>query len=361
MFKGIFTDSDLLYRIDVVNSVDFYAMGFDVMRGETYARNALQWPLQERTDVLIVNVRLEDMSGFELAERIRRQMPQVKVIFLADSPDGADAQTAVRFGAFDYLLKSTGIDALRRAIDRAIGQLNAEHRETAYIHAQSDWDEVIPQLLRLLSALKQEQDADHWRAYSGVRPLLSGSTFSAEALFAQALMEELRWQIRCRDETLIPQIRDSMMNSPLDTLTSAQGTAACVDAIWTLLCEKGYLTQEDALKSDTIGRACVYMHAHLGEKLTAQSVAAYAHISSRHFVRKFRAEMNETFADYLLRIRIQAAIGMLKNGKDIKSIPEAVGYKDKKSFCAAFKDYTGCSMREYQQKLNLSQRKEKQP
>ena len=361
MYKGIFTDSDLLYRIDVVNSVDFYAMGFDVMRGESYARNALQWPPQERTDVLVVNVRLEDMSGFELAERIRRQVPQVKVIFLADSPDGADAQAAVRFGAFDYLLKSTGIDALRSAIDRAIGQLNAEHRESAYIHAQSDWDEVIPQLLRLLSALRQEQDADHWRAYSGVRPLLNGGTFSAEALFAQALMEELRWQIRCRDESLVTQIRDSMMNSSLDTLTSAQGTAACIEAIWTLLCEKNYLTQEDALKSDTIGRACVYMHAHLGEKLSAQSVAAYAHISSRHFVRKFRAEMNETFADYLLRIRIKAAIGMLKNGKDIKSIPEAVGYKDKKSFCAAFRDYTGCSMREYQQKLNLSQRKEKEP
>ena len=361
MYKGIFTDPDLLYRIDVVNSVDFYAMGFDIMRGETYARNALQWPLQEQTDVLITNVRLEDMSGFELAERIRRQMPQVKVIFLADSPDGADAQAAVRFGAFDYLLKSAGVDALRCATERAIGQLNAERRETAYIHAQSDWDEVIPQLLRLLSALKQEQNADHWRAYSGLRPLLTGSTCSAEALFAQALMEELRWQIRCRDESLVSQIRDSMMNRPLDTLTSAQGTAACVDAIWTLLCEKGYLTQEDALKSDTIGRACVYMHAHLGEKLTAQSVAAYAHISSRHFIRKFRAEMNETFADYLLRIRIQAAIGMLKNGKDIKSIPEAVGYKDKKSFCAAFKACTGCSMREYQQKLNLSQQKGKQP
>lgn len=181
MYKGIFTDSDLLYRIDVVNSIDFYAMGFDMMRGETYARNALQWPQQERTDVLITNVRLEDMSGFELAERIRRQVPQVKVIFLADAPDGADAQAAVRFGAFDYVLKSAGIDALRRATERAIGQLNAERRESAYIHAQSDWDEIIPQLLRLLSALTQEQDADHWRAYSGLRPLLNGGTFSASS------------------------------------------------------------------------------------------------------------------------------------------------------------------------------------
>lgn len=49
---------------------------------------------------------------------------------------------------------------------------------------------------------------------------------------------------------------------------------------------------------------------------------------------------------------------MLRNGKDVKSIPEAVGYKDKKSFCTAFKTCTGCSMREYQQRLNLSQREE---
>ena len=68
-------------------------------------------------------------------------------------------------------------------------------------------------------------------------------------------------------------------------LSSVQATAELIDSIWTLLSEKGYISQEDALKSDTIGRACVYMHAHLGEKLTAQSVAAYAHISSRHFVR----------------------------------------------------------------------------
>lgn len=26
MYKGIFTDSDLLYRIDVVNSIDFYEL-----------------------------------------------------------------------------------------------------------------------------------------------------------------------------------------------------------------------------------------------------------------------------------------------------------------------------------------------
>lgn len=174
-------------------------------------------------------------------------------------------------------------------------------------------------------------------------------------------MEELRAEICRRDEALAVQLRSNMMAAPLGMLTSAQGMAAYMDAIWALLSEKGYITQEDALKNDPIGRACVYMQSHLSEKLTVQELAEYVHISPRHFIRKFQTEMNEKFTDYLAHIRVQAAIQMLEAGRDVKSIPEAVGYKDEKSFYSVFRRFAGCSMREYQQKLNLSQRKEKHP
>lgn len=249
---------------------------------------------------------------------------------------------------------------MRAALSRAAEELCAERRENAYLRSQTNWDEIIPKLLRLLTALRPEICEEHWQLYSRIKPLVSNDSFCIETLLVRALMEELRMEIRRRDKALFLQIRSSIMDTPLEELTSTHAVAKQIDTIWKLLAEKGYIMQEDALKSDTIGRACVYMQTHLGEKLTAESVAAYAHISSRHFVRKFRAEMNETFAEYLLRIRIKAAIGMLKNGKDVKSIPEAVGYKDKKSFCTAFKTCTGCSMREYQQRLNLSRREEKQ-
>lgn len=353
MFEAFFTDSCLRYRIEVINGIDFYGLGFGMVRGESMGKWISQWMQKgETASVLITNTKLPDTSGFEFAERIRSQCPRVRVIFVTDTPSFAEAQQAVRFGAYAYLLKSDGIEALQDAMIRVSEELHAESREEAYLCSQRNWDECIPKLLKLLLALKPEIDEDHWQMYSRVKPLLNNASFHMEALLARALMEELRTEIRRRDEALAAQIRSSMMAVPLDTLASAQGTAACIDAIWALLSEKGYITQEDALKSDTIGRACVYMQTHLGEKLTAESVAAYAHISSRHFVRKFRAEMNETFAEYLLRIRIKAAIGMLKNGKDVKSIPEAVGYKDKKSFCTAFKTCTGCSMREYQKSRN---------
>lgn len=361
MYEMFFSDPSLKYRIDVINHIDFYALGFEMVRGEDVAEGVLKWPQRgETAAVLLTNTHLADMSGFTLAELVRKQCPQIRVIFLADAPNHADARQAVLFGAYDYLLKSDGIDALRSVMTRVSAELHAESREAAYLRSQSNWDETVPRMLSLLAALRQGSSEDHWRMYSRIKPLLPSDTLGAEALFVRALLEELRWEIRSRDAALVLQLRDEMMQLPLQSLTSAQAVEDLLNTIRSRLAAHGLIRGGDALRSDTIGRACVYMHTHIAEKLTAQSMAAYVHISPRHFIRKFQSEMNESFSEYLRRIRIKAAIRMLENGKDVKSIPIAVGYKDEKSFHAVFRDYVGCSMREYQRKLNLSQREEPQ-
>lgn len=114
MFEAFFSDPDLIYRINVINSIDFYSLGFEMVRGETKAENMLQWLRKgEVADVLVTNVQCPDMSGFELAETVRKYCPRVRVIFVTDTPSFAEAQQAVRFGAYAYLLKSDGIEALQ--------------------------------------------------------------------------------------------------------------------------------------------------------------------------------------------------------------------------------------------------------
>lgn len=362
MYEMFFSDPSLVYRIDVINSIDFYELGFEMVRGEEVAEGVLKWPERgETAAVLLTNTHLSDMSGFELAELVRKRCPRIRVIFLADSPNQADARKAVLFGAYDYLLKSDGINALRDTLTRVSKDLYAESREAEFLRSQSSWDEIVPRMLSLLAAFRQEKDEDNWRVYSRVKPLLFSDSFRAEELFVRSLMEELRWEICSRDEQLAMQLRDQMMQIPVQSLSSAQATAELLDTIRSRLSERGLICGGDALRSDSIGRACVYMHTHIAEKLTAQNMAAYVHISPRHFIRKFQSEMNESFSEYLRRIRIKAAIRMLEEGGDIKSIPAAVGYKDEKSFHAVFREYVGCSMREYQRKLNLSQREDTQP
>ena len=199
MFEAFFTDSCLRYRIEVINGIDFYGLGFGMVRGESMGKWISQWMQKgETASVLITNTKLPDTSGFEFAERIRSQCPRVRVIFVTDTPSLAEAQQAVRCGAYDYLPKSDGIDALRSTMIRVSEELHAESREEAYLRSQTNWDEIIPKLLRLLTALRPEICEEHWQLYSRIKPLVSNDSFCIETLLVRALMEELRMEIRRR-------------------------------------------------------------------------------------------------------------------------------------------------------------------
>ena len=70
MFEAFFTDSCLRYRIEVINGIDFYGLGFGMVRGESMGKWISQWMQKgETASVLITNTKLPDTSGFEI-ERI---------------------------------------------------------------------------------------------------------------------------------------------------------------------------------------------------------------------------------------------------------------------------------------------------
>jgi len=68
-------------------------------------------------DVVLLDVHMPEMSGLEVLEHLRRDHPEVKVIMLTMHDRAAYVQQALRLGALGYLLKSTGLDELVRAIE----------------------------------------------------------------------------------------------------------------------------------------------------------------------------------------------------------------------------------------------------
>lgn len=61
--------------------------------------------------------------------------------------------------------------------------------------------------------------------------------------------------------------------------------------------------------------------------------------------------MNETFTDYLVRVRLEAALKLLEAEQmDVADVPGAVGYHDEKYFQQIFKKQMGCTLREYQRR-----------
>jgi DNA-binding NarL/FixJ family response regulator len=71
-------------------------------------------PLQP--DVLLLDLRLRDMTGYEVMEKIFTTCPKAKVLILTSLEGDVDIERALALGASGYVVKGTGRDELVRAI-----------------------------------------------------------------------------------------------------------------------------------------------------------------------------------------------------------------------------------------------------
>ncbi len=77
-----------------------------------------------RADVVLCDVRMPDISGYDVLKWIKKNYPDVIVVMMTGFGSVDDAMTAIRYGAFDYLSKPFDIQKAELTIRRAI-----EHRD----------------------------------------------------------------------------------------------------------------------------------------------------------------------------------------------------------------------------------------
>ena len=68
--------------------------------------------VEEPTDVIVLDLRMPGMDGFEVLRSVKKSNPQVQVIILTGHGGDAEEQTAYRMGAYNFLKKPMDIDEL---------------------------------------------------------------------------------------------------------------------------------------------------------------------------------------------------------------------------------------------------------
>lgn len=115
-----------------------------------------------------------------------------------------------------------------------------------------------------------------------------------------------------------------------------------------LTCQR--LLGEHGIQNKLALSAISYIHEHLSEPLSLESLAQELHISASHLSRTFKKSQNESLTEYINRARIEKAKEYLKTSDTLTyEIAELVGYHDPTYFSSIFKKYTGVSPTEYRQ------------
>jgi two-component system, OmpR family, KDP operon response regulator KdpE len=95
------------------------AQGYQVTEAENGAA-ALDNLRRNTTDILVLDLGLPDITGFDIIERLRGQGSTVPIVVLSSRSDETGKVTALDLGADDYITKPFGIDELLARVRAAL-------------------------------------------------------------------------------------------------------------------------------------------------------------------------------------------------------------------------------------------------
>ena len=111
----VLADDHALFR-DGVSSL-LKAWGHEVVGNAANGREAVDLALRLEPDLMLMDVRMPEMTGVQATAAIAARAPRIAIVMLTVSEDEEDLFAAIRAGARGYLLKDLEAAQLRAMID----------------------------------------------------------------------------------------------------------------------------------------------------------------------------------------------------------------------------------------------------
>lgn len=92
----------------------FRVQGYEILTA-TWGEDAVRMALEHKPDLVVLDIRLPDITGYEVCKQIRsnRLTADIPIIFLTEKRDRVDKLTGLELGVVDYITKPFDIQELR--------------------------------------------------------------------------------------------------------------------------------------------------------------------------------------------------------------------------------------------------------
>lgn len=181
--KVLFVDDDRLMRKLFLRTISVS----DVFIAETATdgMDALEKLEKFNADVVFTDIMMSNMDGLTLLEEIRVRYPDIFVVIVTSSDSIEDAVTAMKSGAYDYILKPFGFESIITVLETITGhkEISRERFTKKDLRKGYRFENIVGQAPSMLEIFQRIEDV----AQTNATVLITGETGTGKDLTAAAI------------------------------------------------------------------------------------------------------------------------------------------------------------------------------
>jgi two-component system response regulator YesN len=409
--KLLIVDDEFIVRMGIRSIMNWEEHGYTITGDASSGREALEKIAECRPDLVLTDLIMENIDGFELIRRCAAEYPEIRFVVLSSYNDFENVRRAMKLGARDYIFKlGAGPEEILRVLDEAsagqqgqdgvVRKLDTVIRENLQVIKSNLLRKWLngsiggkEDLAAQFSTLAPRVDIlkPYFILYISIndfeRRRLVGEFQDAQLIALS--MENIVYDVFNRSKSWNVEVfshekgdtvvfigvpGEGKFESPRDEFfkvleyarrylgLAVSGTFSPVlngteDFPAVLRVCAATLRQRTAAAElwpynsglrNEIARAMDYIRDHITKRLGIGEIASLVGMSESYFSHVFKKETGLRALDYVNHLKMEKAMEILK-GTDLKvaDVAEQLGIDNSNYFSALFKKVTGLSPQEY--------------
>ena len=132
--KVVIVDDEYLIRELLHEKINWKKLRCEIVLKATCASEVMDYIEEEEVDLIITDINMPFIGGMEMAQRIRKSHPKIKIIILTGYNEFEYAKKGIDIGIDGFILKPIDKDEVESDIEKAVKKIDSERNQAIELH-----------------------------------------------------------------------------------------------------------------------------------------------------------------------------------------------------------------------------------